>query len=529
MTDRIIYGIDLGTTFSAAAFVNPQNAPVCLNLGAHGEWTLPSAVLFVAPKKAYVGEDAIQNSYREDSLLVEFAKRDLGLQNGRTWDYGGAHFRPEDISALVLRKIIKQVSRDRSLALLRDVVISHPQYFFLNQKEATREAGELAGLNVVATVTEPNAAAIAYGMWERAESEGRAVTVLVFDLGGGTLDVTLMKIGKAQFTMLGSDGDARLGGLEWDQEIADFAKDRFRHASGDDFDNVTTSQERVQLWKEAQRAKEELSRPEKDSHRFLITAGQTTIPVIITRDEFEQRCAYLVERCLERCERLFEKTGQTWGQVDEVLMVGNSTKMPMIQRALESASGKRLIIDDNPKLMVAKGAAILGHWVRVGKIDPRWGEQEEHFSGLEERDAPTVSGCTAHGLGVLVKRGGADVISQIIPPNTVTPYVARKTYFTTANHATAIEVPLYEGEAEDPLACLQIGKAVVDKLPPRPKGSPVEVAFNIDISGRLQVEVTEVETGHKREIVVDRDVLRGDVPEMDFEQRRRYLSEIEIL
>jgi molecular chaperone DnaK len=529
MEDRIIYGIDLGTTFSAAAYVNPRNTPVCINLGEHGEWAIPSAVLFVDRKTAYVGEEAIVNSYRENSLLVEFAKRDLGLQNGRTWDFSGRLFRPEDISALVLRKIVKQAGRDRSLPQMHDVVISHPQYFFLNQKEATREAGELAGLNVIATVTEPNAAAIAYGMWERAESEGREVTVLVFDLGGGTLDVTLMKVGASRVTMIGSDGDARLGGLDWDQEIVDFAKDRFRQSTGDDFDGVSSPQDRVHLWKEAQRAKEELSRPEKDAHRFLMAADQTTVAVVITRAEFEGRSAHLVERCLERCYRLFEKTGRNWAQVDEVLMVGNSTRMPMIQNAIQRVFGRQLIIDDHPKLMVAKGAAILGHWVRVGKLDPRWGDQEDQTSGLEERETPTVTGCTAHGLGVLVRRSGADRVSLLIPPNTATPHTARKTYFTTTPDATAIEVPLYEGESEDPHACVRIGRALVDNLPPRPKGSPVEVSFNIDISGRLEVEVTEVETGNKRAIVVDRNVLRSPGSELDLEQWRRQLSEIEIL
>jgi molecular chaperone DnaK len=529
MEEKNIYGIDLGTTFSAAAFVNPQNVPVCLHLGERGEWMLPSAVLFVDEKKAYVGEDAIQNSYLEKSLLVEFAKRDLGLQNGRTWEYARRRYRPEDISALVLRKIAKQVGSDRSLPPLCDVVISHPQYFFLNQKEATREAGELAGLNVVATVTEPNAAAIAYGMWERAESEQRDVVVLVFDLGGGTLDVTLMRVSRARFEMIGSGGDARLGGLEWDQEIVTLAKDRFRQAAGSDFDDVASPAERVHLWKEAQRAKEELSRPGKDSHRFLVTGDRDTVPIVLTRDEFERRCVHLVERCLERCQWLFDKTGYDWPKVDEVLLVGNSTKMPMIQRALERTSGKSLIIDENPKLMVAKGAAILGHWMKVGKIDPRWGDVEEPVSGLEERDLPTVSGCTAHGLGVLVRKAGAEVVSLLIPPNTTTPHAAKKTYYTTTANATVIEVPLYEGESEDPAACARIGRALVNDLPPRPKGAPVEVTFNIDISGRLEVEVTDVDTGRKRSVVVDRNVLRGDGPGADLEEQRRYLAEIAIL
>jgi molecular chaperone DnaK len=529
----IIYGIDLGTTYSAAAFVNPQGEPVCLHLGEEGKWTIPSSVLFVNAKEAYVGEDAIENSYFKGSLLAEFAKRDLGLQNGRTWKYGGWEYQPEEISALVLRKIAQQINKSRGLPKANEVVISHPQYFYLNQKEATKEAGELAGLKVVATVTEPQAAAIAYGMWERAENEQRDLTVLVFDLGGGTFDATLMKVAPQRFQMIGSDGEARLGGLEWDQEIVRLAKEEFRQRAGGDFDDAASEQEEVVLRKAAQRAKEELSKPSKDRHRFFVEAAHDKLPFVITRADFEAKCKYLVTRCLDCCARLFQQTGYNWSKVDEVLMVGSSTKMPMIQEAVRRASGKELIMDAHPKLMVAKGAAIWGHWVQAGKVDPRWGDSDVK-TGLETHESP-VTGCTAHGLGVLAQKGGATVVDTLIPQNTPTPHAQGQTFYTMTRNATSVEVPIYEGESADPEACHQIGRAIIDKLPPLPKGTPVEVTFRIDISGRLQVEVM-VATGaeqsqaqkERRIITVDRNVIAGTSQGKDFETRRRHLAEIAI-
>lgn len=522
----MVYGIDLGTTFSAVAYVTARG-PVLVPL-EEDRLTIPSAVLFVSGDEVYVGEQAIENSYRGGSLLVQFAKRDIGLRNGRTWRYGGWEYKPEEISALILRKIAMQVNMDRTLPPMRDVVISHPQYFYMNQKEATKEAGELAGLNVVATITEPNAAAIAYGVYELAES--RELTVLVFDLGGGTFDVTLMRVKQRQFKMIGGDGDARLGGIDWDCEIVKWAKEIFNCRYGRAFDDVATPEENIRLWNEARQAKEALS--SSDSYRFLIIGNQAIVPVEITRRNFEGMCEHLVRRCLARCERLFERTGYDWDKVDEILMVGGSTRMPMIQEAVRRASKKNPRIARDPKLIVAEGAAIWGYWIRERIVDPRWVEiEDQEPSGLEIRERPEVSGCTAHGLGVLARRGDRDIVRILIPQNESTPCTKEETFYTIRDNATSILVPLYEGESEDPSACSQIGQVIIDGLPPRPRGQPVTVKFSIDVAGRLEVEVTDVQTGRREMIRVDRNFLRTGTAqqEVDFQARREHLARIRVL
>jgi len=527
----MIYGIDLGTTFSAIAHVNPLRVPVCLPLGEGNKTTIPSAVLFAEGNRAHVGEEAIDLSYLPDTLLVEHAKRSIGLQNGQSWNYKGWRYTPEEISALILRKITQLVAQDGSFEPVRDVVVSHPQYFWMNQKEATREAVDLAGLNLVATITEPNAAAIAYGIFNPAEEGER--NVLVFDLGGGTFDVTLIRIGgRTRFHMLGSDGDSQLGGMNWDGQIVNLAKEKFGHDAGVDFDDVATPEQHIELRKLAEKAKIRFSSPIVDMNRFSFEGGNNKLFIEITRDQFNSICRPLVERCLERCNRLFQKTGYGWRQVDEVLLVGSSTRMPMIQESVERAAGKTPRLDKEPKLMVAKGAAMWGRWVSDKIIDPRWGEAEEaSVSGLVAHERPDVVGRTAHGLGVLVKRGGREVVESIIKQNAETPCEEEQTYATDRDGATAILAQLYEGESEEPAECFLMGDARLDGLPPRPKGQRVQVKFKIDVSGRLEVTVRDVETGLEKVKRLEKSVLRNGQggAQADPATRRRHLAEIVVI
>jgi molecular chaperone DnaK len=466
----------------------------------------------------------------ENSLLVEGAKRHIGLNTSPTWRYENRTYRPEDISALVLRKIKQQTNMEIGSHPVRDVVITHPQYFWLNQKEATKLAGVLARLNVVATITEPQAAAIAHGMREKAAATHKDVTVLVFDLGGGTFDVTLIQVGQNVFNMVGSGGDSRLGGMTWDHELEQMVKERYRIITdGVEFDDVALDQERIELRQKAVRAKEELSK--KENHRFPVEGGGETMIMTISRSEFEFRCKPLVNLCLDRCQQLLQTTGYEWDKVDQVLMVGSSTKMPMIQRAVKETSGKDFIIDRDPKLMVAKGAAIWGHWVKIGLIDARGMESPEEPSGLEVRDSPAVSGRTAHGLGVLARKNGRDIIDILIEQNKPTPCIAEKVFYTTKDNATSILVPLYEGESDEPIYDLPVDEILIEGLPSRPQGSEVRVRLNIDVSGRLEVEVVETETGQSRKVKIERDVIKSksSPDEPTTEERLRLLDELEIL
>ncbi|MEM2125116.1 MAG: Hsp70 family protein [Candidatus Methanomethylicaceae archaeon] len=513
-----IYGIDLGTTFSAIAYVNPNREPVCIPIGGERGRTIPSAVLFVNENEAHVGWEALE---REGALLIQFAKRDIGLERGRRWEFRGWTYTPEEISALILRKIVQVVgAHSWRLPPVRDVVITHPQYFYMSQKEATSEAGRLAGLNVRATIPEPTAAAIAYGVCERAEEESR--TILVFDLGGGTFDVTLMKVTQRKFEVLGSAGDAQLGGIDWDAELIRYLKEEFRRRAGVDFDDVASHGQRVALEQTAQRMKEQLS--DQDEVREVIYAGTMHMLVTVTREAFEQMCAPLVDRCVQKCGELLQLTGYKWSELDEVILVGGSTKMPMIQRAVRAAFGREPRIDQDPKLAVAHGAAIWGYWVEQGWVDARWGREGSSSLMVEPVE---VSGRTAHGLGVLARRGEHEIIDIIIPRNTQTPHHVAKEYYTAWDNMTELIVPLYESDSEDPdsPACVRLGQVIIEGLPPGPRGQPVRVNFEIDLAGRLRVKVTHIPTGAERVVEVRREGLVGR-NEPDFNDRFRRLNSI---
>jgi molecular chaperone DnaK len=540
MAESNIYGIDLGTTFSAIARVNQQGDSVCLNLGDDGEWTIPSAVLFDG-SKVFVGAEAIENCYRPDTQLVEFSKRVIGLSNTPGWpkQYGGWNYTPEEVSALVLRKVVRQIAGQHTLPPVRDVVVSHPQWFFMSQKETTREAVELAGLNLVGTITEPHAAAIAYGIVAQAET--RELTVLVFDLGGGTFDLSLIRIGHNRFQMIGSDGDTQLGGIDWDHLIVARAMEKFRSATGDNFEDVMSDEDEVVLRKAAERAKKKLS--DTSEIGFWVTGGGNKTRVDLTRAEYEEMSHPLVVRCIDKCNRLFQQTSHDWSKIDEVLMVGSSTKMPMIQEAVKRLLGREPLIDKDPKLMVAKGAAIWGEWIKAGKVDPNAMQEPEETSGLSDLEMPSVVGRTAHGLGILATKAtppGSDsettttIVSRLIEQNTATPYVYEKTFYTNKDNETAIVVPLYEGESDNPKDCIRIGQVALRDLPPaRPKLQPVKVKFNIDVSGLLEVEMTDVGTTRSERMRLDRNVLRDQLSRSgvssDFEARRRHLDQLELV
>lgn len=527
-----IYGIDLGTTFSAIAIVNSLGEPVCVPLWDDGnttKLTMPSAVLFVPGGEVLVGEDAIDNSWKPDSLLVEFAKRNMGLDS-RPWHYEGWDYYPEDISSLILRKIALQVSTERNFDPVREVVVSHPQYFWANQKDATREAVELAGLSLRATITEPNAAAIAYGI-VNPSSSGEKV-VLVFDLGGGTFDVTLMKIGgRNKFHMIDSDGDSQLGGMNWDAEIVTLAKEKFQQSYGV-FDDVATREDQITLQKNAEKTKIKFSREGQEQHRFFVEADGNKLPFDITREQFVSMGRHLVARCIDRCERLFRKSGYDWRKIDEVLMVGSSTKMPTVQECVTQLFGRAPLISKDPKLMVSKGAAIWADWVSKNLIDARWGDTEEGtVAGLQIADRPEVSGCTAHGLGVVAQEHGRRIVKRLIPQSTSTPHEVEESFVTDTVGATTVVVPVYEGDSKDLEDCYKIGDVRLEGLPVRDEHVPITVKFRIDIAGCLDVSAIDVLTGKETATHFDKDFSRdaNDNGRMDFEARRKRLEVLTVM
>jgi molecular chaperone DnaK (HSP70) len=523
----MIYGIDLGTTFSAIGYANELGKPVCINIGKKTS-TIPSAVLFVDEKKVYVGEDALANSWRPGSKLVELAKRSIGLQGGLKWKVGDWTYVPEEISALVLKQVAKRtVLKERSLPAPREAVISHPQWFGVNQKEATHRAAKLARLEPVATISEPYAAAVAYGVLD--EVQANEETVLVFDLGGGTFDVTLAQIGKNFFHAIASEGDSQLGGGDWDNLIINRIKEIYQNKTQSNITDVQSDEERAGLRKTVEDAKELLS--DQNEVRIKVEVGGALFPVEITRGEFEIMSEPLLGRCRKRCEKLLSDSGRSWADVDKILMVGSSTKMPMVQELVRTITGQEPLIYPDPKLMVVRGAAIWADWVLKGKVEARWAEDDKLApSGLEIDERIDIRGCTAHGIGVLATHGAKEFVKLLVRQNQSTPLTVEQIFSTNKDDATAIEVQVYEGDSEDPADDTRIGSILVDNLPARPKGQPVNVAFRIDLAGRMEVEVVDVDSG-RREIKELRAGLvssaeRGDI---SFDDRLQHLDEVQIL
>lgn len=506
----MVYGIDLGTAYSAITYVNPRTGDIQELIRLESDdFTMPSAVLFLPGNRVKVGQAAIDQSvWEKQGQLIQFFKKDLG-QSGGSWPFifEGAEYYPEDISAIVLRKIAREVGRDHRLPPVERVVVTHPQYFWSNQKGLTRQACELARLVPVATLTEPHAAAIAYGVYETARLDEGDLHVLVFDLGGGTLDVTIMHVSSNVMEVVASDGNARLGGTLWDELLLERVKLCFEDIMQISFSTSCPPEQYHEIRQQVEKAKRRLS--EQDEVKLRVTigeAGEYSLPLVITRAEFEAMARPLVDRCLECCESAVRKAGYGWDKIDKILLVGSSTKMPMIKNALKSRFGRPVERLRDPKGVVAQGAALWGYWLEKNQVDDRivqaQEEQQEPRPGLALGD--TVKGRTPHGIGVLVWESDRDrKIDILVPANTPTPFEVERTYVRAEDNATVLEVPLYESDSDRPEEGVEIGNIVIDRLPPRPRGEPVKVFLKIDIAGCLKVEILDESTGRREERQID--------------------------
>lgn len=526
----VTFGIDLGTTFSAIAYQPETGSPVTLPLEG-SEVTIPSAVLFRPGREIVVGKSALAESWQEGTKLVQFAKREIGLKGNQTWDYEDWTYHPEDISALVLRRIRDTVGSTPP-GPVRDVVVSHPQYFWISQKDATKEACRLAGLNPVATISEPNAAAVSWGAYR--PGGGPPSTVMVFDLGGGTFDVSIVRVSDRTFEFLANGGDARFGGVDWDEVLIDLARDEIR-TLGDELDEICEPEQKVQLQLKAAEVKVNLSR--SDQTRLVFEAGPHTVRMLVTRAAFEARSQHLVRQCVDTCRQVLEKSALEWKAIDRVLLVGSSTKMPMVQRAVEAEFGRKPDIAPNPKLDVVKGAAIWASWVEKGLVSSDAAQGPSLAPRVDTMlTVRRVTGLTNRGLGILaLQPDGSRIVSGLIPGGTKTPIEVEEVYLTAGDQAMSIRVPVYEGDSENPDECVCIGEVCVDGLSRLPKGSEVHVSFKIDVAGALEATVTEASTGKGKAARLDRGQPQdGQSPasggaHRSFDERCRHLESLRVL
>jgi|GEM_PF-1100003 len=482
-------GIDLGTTYSVVAYLDHQGRPVSVS-NANGDILTPSVVLF-DQDGTVVGREAVLAAALEPERVADCVKRDMG---GRHYHrrVNGELLPPEVISSYILRRL--KADAERKLGPITKAVITVPAYFDETRRRATMDAGKLAGLEVLDILNEPTAAAIVYGYQEGfldrsgQMKAGETVRVLVYDLGGGTFDVTVVEMSSQSFKAIATDGDVRLGGKDWDEKLIDIAAERLLRQLGED---PRRDPETMQdLWLSAEVAKKTLS--ERAKATLYVNHRGKRHKVDITREEFETATAPLVLRTRTTTEIVVMQAGLTFDDIDKVLVVGGSTRMPMITRMLAELAGKAVDGSVSADEAVAHGAALFADLLlqRQG-IGP----------GHTQFDVTNIN---SHSLGVV----GVDPISGrrlnrvIIPKNTPLPHAASRRFKTFQTNQPNVRVCVLEGESEAPDACIEIGTCVIRDLPPAlPAGWPVEVRYSYSENGRLTVIANLI--GHDAQVTTD--------------------------
>lgn len=474
-----VVGIDLGTTYSAIAYVNDHGkAEIIAN--REGEQITPSVMLFDG-EMPIVGSIAKKSAIASPLNVVQFVKRQMGNPSWKFLAESGMQYSPEEISAIIL----KRLKEDAEAALgeeARDAVITVPAYFDDAQRKATQDAGRIAGLNVLHIINEPTAAALAYGIEKLQQTQ----TVLVYDLGGGTFDVTIMRVSKENIDVLATGGDKNLGGFDWDNEVMTFLNAEFQKQGGIDlFDDPAHQQD---LRDKAEIAKKTLSRNEK-TNVFLSASGKS-LSITLTRDQFNSLTDQLFRRTRSLMEMVLEDAQlSSWSQVDKTLLVGGSTRMHAVPALVEEVTGKKPSIELHPDEVVALGAALRGALLAVQKGT----SAPETVMGLPPVKIKDVN---SHSMGVItVDADNYDrrINSIVLQKDTPIPCKTSKVFVTLQDQQPTVLVEVTEGEDTNPNYIKIVGEGEMS-LPPYPKNSPLEVFFAYDMDGIVHVTVYDKKT-----------------------------------
>lgn len=502
-------GIDLGTTYSAVSCVDEYGKPMVI-MNSDGQTTTPS-VVFIDPPNYVVGDVALQSTMTDPDKVVQFVKRFMGVTDYRI-NMGEYSFSPEFISSILLRKLVQE-AEDSLGEQISSAVITVPAYFTESQRHATYEAGVLAGLDILRVINEPTAAALSYGISRR----GRARNILVYDLGGGTFDVTILAVSNDSLNVVAVGGDSRLGGKDFDDRIMNFIEDELKEKFG--YEVETDPYLEAELRLKAEAAKRQLTgRPSVPitfkAKRTISTATGTMeafvpVRVELTREQFEDMTSDLLARTELLLESVLEQASLTWADISETLCVGGSSRMPMVRDMLTRLAGRRPLLHD-PDECVAKGAAL----------------QAALLTADETVEEVNVGHVLSHSLGVATTRNGQTRIEHIIPALTPLPCSQQRDgYTTTMDNQTSVQVRIYEGESSDPEAYPNgpIGVFNLDTSPPRPKGRPnISVEFRCDENGRIMAIARDQDTGKESRTLIS---LTGERSDIEVEQEADLLSQ----
>jgi molecular chaperone DnaK len=523
MSGKRVYGIDLGTTYSCISHVDEHGKPVVL-ANAEGELTTPSVVFFESPDNIVVGQSAKEVVSIHPELCVSAVKRAMGDPH---WErsFHGQVYKPQDVSSFILRKVVGD-AENLAGEKIETVVITCPAYFGVNEKEATKQAGVLAGLNVLYVIPEPTAAALAYGI-----EQDQDQVILVYDLGGGTFDITLIEIKTGEITVICTGGDHQLGGKDWDDAIVSYLTQKFEESTGTPADALLDDQETYQeLLNAAERCKKTLS--SRQSVTEAVRFGGERVKVDLTRETFDQITAGLLERTLSLTEQELTKAREKgYSKIDKLLLVGGSTYMPQV---IESVKAKFPFETRqfDPNQAVAKGAALFGYKcyldeqikiriaeqtgqdaekVEVEKVEAKVIEQAQSevarahglaLPGLKALVEKKITNVTSKSFGMVAyNEQDREVVYNLILIDAQVPATHKEEFYTREEGQSSVDMRCMENKLNNRQVEVsdskEIGLAVLDFGRVMPKNTPIEVTFQLGPDGLLSLHGRERSTGRE--------------------------------